>query len=203
MRKPKLRELKEAIKAIFKGPYTVGFPFKPAETFPQFRGAPEFHEQDCMGCTACAQVCPPKAIHVADEVLADPPRRTLVIYYDECIFCGQCELNCPTEKGVTQSTKYDLATLDRSTARNSVEKELVLCEVCGEVVGALEHLKWIAKKLDAKKYTNPTLIMVDEPDYFVARRESARKEGPADRSDMMRILCPKCRREVVLTELWG
>ena len=204
MRKPKLRELKEAIRAFVRGPYTnTDFPAKPAEPVKEFRGAPEFHEEDCVGCTACAQVCPAKAIHVTDDLETEPPVRRLVIHYDECIFCGQCELNCITDKGVTQSNKYDLATFDRAQARNSVEKELVLCEVCGEVVGTLQHLKWIANKLDAKKYTNPTLIMVDEPGYFVARHESKRKGVPPDRSDLMKILCPRCRRATVLRELWG
>ncbi len=204
MRKPKLRELKEALKAVFKGPYTnTDFPAKEAPAIAQFRGAPEFHEEDCLGCTACAQVCPANAIHVQDDLKADPPLRSFTLYYDECIFCGQCELYCPTKKGVVQSNKYDLATFDRKAVTSTVEKELVLCEVCGQVVGALDHLKWIADKLEAKKYTNPALIMVSEPEFYIARHESKRTDVPPGRADVMRILCPECRREMVLRELWG
>jgi len=134
MRKPKLRELAEAVRAFIHGPYTLGFPKEPAPLAEEFRGAPRYHEEDCVGCAACFEVCPANAIHKVDDVTATPPVRRLTIHHDECIFCGQCELYCTTEKGVTQTHDYDLATFDRAEVRETVEKELVLCEVCGEVV---------------------------------------------------------------------
>jgi len=62
MRYPKLRELKEAIRALIKGPYTSRFPFEPHQPYERFRGKPEFRQDDCVGCGACFQVCPAKAI---------------------------------------------------------------------------------------------------------------------------------------------
>ena len=64
MRKPKLRELKEAITAVVKGPYTSTFPFTPLEPAEAFRGQPEYHEEDCIGCGACAEVCPARTIDI-------------------------------------------------------------------------------------------------------------------------------------------
>ncbi len=204
MRKPKLRELAEAVRAFFRGPYTLPFPAEPAPLPEAFRGAPRFHEEDCIGCSACFEVCPANAIHKVDDVTSTPPVRRLTIHHDECIFCGQCELYCTTEKGVTQTHDYDLATFDRTEVRESVEKELVLCEVCGAVVGAKEHLRWIARKLGAKAYANPTLILIAGEDFAPAVKESPRPKGAApDRADLMRVLCPKCRREILVEDLWG
>src|SRR3989304_9649617 len=114
MRKPKLRELGEAVRAFFKGPYTIKYPKEPSAAFEGFRGAPRYHEEDCIGCCACAEVCPALAIKVIDDVKSAPPMRTLELNYGNCIFCGQCELNCTTEKGIILSQEYDLASLDKT-----------------------------------------------------------------------------------------
>lgn len=102
------------------------------------------------------------------------------------------------------TTEYDLACFDRTQAVESVEKELVLCEVCGVVIGAREHLLWVAERLGAKRYANPTLILLADGELGLVSGQPAReRDRPLDRSDTMRILCPKCRRATVLRETWG
>jgi len=66
MKYPKLRELKEAVRALIKGPYTSKFPYKPHVPYERFRGRPKFNTEFCIGCTACAQVCPTGAIQFKD-----------------------------------------------------------------------------------------------------------------------------------------
>ncbi|MFH0763175.1 MAG: 4Fe-4S binding protein, partial [Candidatus Omnitrophota bacterium] len=66
MRYPKLRELKEAITALIKGPYTARFPYEEHKPFKRFRGKPYFYEEDCIGCSACVQVCPSGALEFED-----------------------------------------------------------------------------------------------------------------------------------------
>ena len=204
MRKPKLRELGEAIKAVIRGPATIKFPAEPYEAPDTFRGKPQYSEDDCVGCGACAEVCPSQCIALTDDVEAAPPLRRLTIHTDACIFCGQCELNCTTEKGVKLTTEYNLACFDRATCRESVEKELVLCEVCGAVIGCRDHLLWVAERLGAKRYANPTLILLADGDLGLVGGESHRDPTrPIDRSDTMRVLCNACRRTTVLRETWG
>lgn len=204
MRKPKLRELKEAVRAFIFGPYTTKFPFEPHTPPDGFRGKPEFNEDECIGCGACAEVCPAIAITVIDDIEADPPTRRLELRYDKCVFCGQCELNCTTKEGVKLSKLYDLATLDRSECLESIEHELVGCEVCGQVVGTRRHLQWVARRLGAKAYANPTLILTADKSMKLIESDSGRAGEPVlARSDMMRVMCPTCRRTTVIRELWG
>jgi len=203
MRKPKLRELKEAVRAVLFGPYTTKFPFEPHEPPEGSRGKPEFDEEGCVGCAACAEVCPALAIRYHDDTDADPPTRRFELHYDKCIFCGQCELNCTTKEGVRLTKTWDMATLDRSECVESIAHELILCEVCGAIVGAAKHLQWVAKKLGAKAYANPTLIVTTEGAMRLIDRPSRPGEPTLARSDMMRVMCPACRRTIVIRELWG
>ncbi|HUT62997.1 MAG TPA: 4Fe-4S dicluster domain-containing protein [Anaerolineae bacterium] len=203
MRKPKLRELVEALKVLFvEGPYTAKFPREltiPPETF---RGKPKFDPDVCIGCGACSEVCPSRSIEVIDDVVSG--KRTIKLRYDICNFCGQCHLYCTTENGIDYTTEYDLAALSRSDMVESVEKELAICEMCGNVAGTKDHLRWIAHRLGSLAYGNPTLILssmdsISQMEYIQTRN----KERKTSREDIFRILCPECRRKVYLTEEWG
>jgi len=202
MRKPKLRELGEALKVLFiEGPYTSKFPREPSVPPETFRGKPQYDEEKCIGCGACAQVCPSRAIEVIDDV--ETKKRKLVLRYDICIFCGQCHAYCTTDEGITLSNEYDLATLDRTTTIETVEKDLVTCEMCGSVVATLDHLCWLSNKLGTLAYANPTLILASLTDLSLVETGASRdKEVSPTRSDLLRILCPKCRRNIYLKEEW-
>jgi len=204
VRKPKLRELKEAVRAVIEGPYTTKFPAEPHEPFDGFRGKPTFQEDSCIGCAACAEVCPSLAMQYSDDTTADPPARKFDLHLDKCIFCGQCELNCTTKEGVQLTKEYNLSTLDRSTLRETIEHELVLCEICGAIVGTKKHLLWVAERLGAKAYANPTLIVMADGGMQLVDKGGDRPGEPAlARSDMMRVMCPACRRTTIVRELWG
>jgi hydrogenase-4 component H len=197
MRYPKLRELKEAITALIKGPYTTKYPFKPHIPEKRFRGKPEYFKDGCVGCKACAEVCPTGCIEVKDTPDLKTPLRRLDLHYDSCIFCGQCQAACITQEGIKLSNKFDLAIFDRSEAVESVEKELTLCEGCGCIVGAKDHLLWVAKKLGALAYSSPTSYLATLKELKLAYL-GVQKSEELIRQDRIKILCPKCRREITL-----
>jgi len=201
MKYPKLRELKEAIKALIKGPYTSKFPYQPHKPFERFRGKPEFHQDDCIGCTACAQVCPARAIEFNDEKKSGKAKRILIIHWDLCIFCGQCQANCPTEKGIILSQEFDLATTEnREDLKQEIEKELLLCDGCGEIIAPYEQILWVAKKLGPLTFSNASLMLFYLINLGPALKEKILPKENLEflRSDRIKILCPRCKREAVL-----
>jgi len=204
MRKPKLRELVEAVRAVVAGPYTHPFPAQPSDPPPAYRGKGKFNEDECVGCGACAEICPAGAIEVVDRPEADPTMRAVIRYDDRCVFCGQCQALCTTGKGIECTNEYDLATFDRATCAVEINKELVLCEMCGAVLTTRDHLRWIAEKLGTKRYASPTLILTAERELGLVADEAPRSDDvPTGRSDILRVLCTECRREVLLREVWG
>lgn len=50
---------------------------------------PELHEDDCIGCGTCVQMCPMEALELEDAVA--------VLNEDKCIGCSVCVHNCPEE----------------------------------------------------------------------------------------------------------
>jgi len=203
MKYPKLRELGEAIRALFTGPYTTKFPKVPHVPAKKFRGKPVPDDEWCVGCTACKEVCPTGAIEVHDD--AEKGVRTIIRRYDKCIFCGQCELYCITERGVRLTQEYDLATFDRSTLYVEQQKELLVCDRCGTVIGAKQHILWLIHKLGPLAYSNLPLMLVSQEELKVVEvpREKITMEKPVTRQDMFRILCPKCRHEVLIYDTYA
>jgi ferredoxin len=179
------RILKLAIISFFSRPFTTRFPAVPYEPIPQFRGRPRYHADDCMGCGACAQVCPADAIDLADEMNKEKPVRKLVHHLDTCIQCGQCE-------------RYDYAAFSRTDFEERVEKELLLCECCGEIIAPVDQLRWLARRLGPLAFTNPTLMLVSARELAVVSAGVKITADKTVRAGRVSIQCPKCRRKTSL-----
>ncbi|MBU1694798.1 MAG: 4Fe-4S dicluster domain-containing protein [Verrucomicrobia bacterium] len=189
------RILKQALTALFSRPYTTTFPKTPYEPIPQFRGRPRYNEKECIGCGACAEVCPSKCIDLVDDLGGATPVRRLVQHLDQCIWCGQCERYCPTKEGIKQSTEWDCVGFKREDFEEKVEKELLLCEVCGSVIAPVDQVRWLVKQLGPLAYTNPTVMLVAGRDLaIVDEGVKAEAENPL-RADRLMIQCPRCRRK--------
>jgi hydrogenase-4 component H len=198
MKLPKLRELKEAITAVFSPRFTTRFPKEPCIVPERYRGKPEFDPDNCIGCGACVNVCPTEALTMADYPEKVPPVRIIKQRYDTCIFCGNCQENCTTEKGIKLTNKWDLATLDRNQTIENHQHELQLCEKCGAIIGTKKHLVWLYERLGPLAYTNPSLLLAKNDSLALAQKSSTpHKDQPVpETADFMRILCPNCKCEL-------
>ncbi len=204
MRYPKIRELIEAVKALLSSPYTSNFPYKPFEPAKRFRGKPEYSNEGCIGCKACAEVCIGRVIEVRDVITKDKATRKMILHLDECHYCGQCSTFCTTRDdnppGIKHTTKFDLSSFDRRDMVSTTdEKELALCEACGAVITAKAHLDWLAKKLGPLAFSNPTLFVASLKNMgFSDDLLQNLKEGILQRSDRIKVLCSKCRRSTTI-----
>ena len=203
MKLPKIRELREAITVLIKGPYTSKFPRLPHEPAKRFRGKPEYSNEGCIACTACALVCPARAIEFRDVVTSEKATRKMILHLDECHYCGQCSALCTTRDddppGVHHTTKFDLAGFDRSEMVSTTdEKELALCEICGDVITAKAHLAWVAKKLGPLAFSNPTLFLESLKTMGIAEGVAKSARDYVLRSDRLKVLCAKCRRKATI-----
>jgi hydrogenase-4 component H len=200
---PKIRELIEAVTALIKGPYTSDFPHKEHHPAKRFRGKPEYSNEGCIACTACALVCPMRAIEYRDVVTKEKATRKMILHLDECHYCGQCSALCTTRDddppGIRHTTKFDLAGFDRAQMVSTTdEKELALCEICGDVITAKAHLEWVARKLGPLAFSNPTLFVESLKGMGFAEGVVQAARDYVTRSDRIKVLCAKCRRKATL-----
>ena len=191
------RILKLAFKSLFSRPYTTKFPKVPYEPIKEFRGRPRFDKDECIGCGACAEVCPSKCIDVIDDTSTDPPRRRFVQHLDACICCGQCERYCTSEKGIKMTNEWDFVGFAPEDLEEKTEKELLLCEGCNEVLAPVDQIRWLAKRLGPLAFANPTLMLVSQKDLAVVD-EGVKSEAEGGREGRLSIQCPKCRRKTSL-----
>jgi hydrogenase-4 component H len=194
-----IRILKLALKSLFSRPFTTRFPRGEYEPIQEFRGRPRYTEEDCIGCGACAEVCPAKCIDVVDDVESKPPMRRLVQHFDACICCGQCERYCTTETGITLTNEYDFVGFAPEDFEEKVDKELLLCESCGCIIAPADQIRWIARRLGPLAFTNPTLMLASYKDLAVVDKGVKVETEGAERSQRLNIQCPKCRRKTVFT----
>jgi hydrogenase-4 component H len=199
MKMPKLREIGEALRSLFSKPFTNNFPFEKIVPPDGFRGKPQFYQDDCVGCLACVEVCPARAIDYFDNKANQT--RTLTHHQDKCVYCQQCERACITEKGIRLTKEFDLATYERQKAFTQSIKELVLCESCGEIIAPIDHLKYLSLKVGSLLYANPTLLLARHQELELLEKERA-KHSQHRRAGHLKIICPNCRREMIIKEQW-
>ena len=168
----KITAIKEALKALFK-PATIKYPHGPPSHIPPgIRGLPQFKDDNCIGCGACAVCCSAKAISIEDK----GKTRRISIHYPRCIFCGRCEDICP-EDGIALSDRFELAADDKKEADVSIEFRLVRCKECNAVVSTKEHLAKVKERI----LENIDPRIADEVAADLAKYEN---------------LCVECRRKL-------
>ncbi len=199
MKRPKVRELREALISLFSPAYTTSFPAQPHVPFEKFRGKPVVDDKNCVGCETCANVCPPGAITFSDN--RENGTRVISRDYGKCIFCGQCEEHCITGKGVKLSDKiFDIAGFDRNNFVEYQTKELIICQNCGAVITTKEHMHYLHRKLGPKAFSSVLNLNLLNEKLNLAQGSEVQfaVSEELQRKDMFNILCPNCLRKVLV-----
>jgi len=138
----------------FYAPATKPYPAVKTEVPARYKGRPEYDVDLCVGCGACASVCPTKCISVEDDLITE--KRTLKLNYGICVYCKLCADACPEEKddkkGINFTLEFDMTDYDKETfyACNEVELKICETETCKEVVSTQQLISKVMQVLKEK-----------------------------------------------------
>lgn len=118
-----LKGLKVTLVNLFRRKVTLQYPEEYPKVPPRFRGLhgltvdPETGDDNCIGCQACARICPDRLITLELEKREGHKGRypaRFEIDLNACCFCGLCTEACPTPmKSLVMTREFELASADR------------------------------------------------------------------------------------------
>ena len=95
--------------SLFKKPATMRYPFAKFRMPANFRGAPKFNSDKCIGCMLCIRDCPSQAITITK---IGEKKFEASIDLGRCVYCAQCAETCP-RKVIEITPEFELTQFDR------------------------------------------------------------------------------------------
>jgi NADH-quinone oxidoreductase chain I len=105
-------------------PITVQYPEEKLTLPEAFRGIHQFDSERCMGCGACAKICPNKCIEIQVSITPEGKKKIekYNIYLGRCMFCGLCEEFCIGKDVIKLTKEYEVAGYDKQSLVYDIPK---------------------------------------------------------------------------------
>ena len=139
-----ISELKEAFITLKDKPFSLPKPGKKAPPLPSPHQRMVIHDRKCLGCGACATVCPAQAISLAEN----KKHRTVTIRVANCMYCGLCVEVCP-ESALDLETGDELPALAKDHLHHELKIKLARCEHCRTITGTDKGMAKVFKDIYA------------------------------------------------------
>lgn len=109
---------------------TLPYPAVPHPAPAAFRGLPSMDVDLCVGCGACAHICPARLF----TLTPNDGGISLQADFSRCIYCARCSELCPTG-AIAMTDRFETATGDLATMRVALRLEGASCPSCGRPLG--------------------------------------------------------------------
>jgi len=148
-----LKNLKMTFKRAFTGvEVTRLYPEKIMDLPDAERGLHELDIRECIGCGACARICPNDCIELVPYKSGNPLKNKKMKYpqidYGRCMFCGLCVDDCP-KSCLVMTKKFEISSWNREDLVYGPEDIAVGKYSDEEVLKLTEEAK--AKEAEKKK----------------------------------------------------
>ena len=125
-----ISELKEALVSLATATTGVLKPEPSTPSLPSPQHKMVIYDKKCIGCGACATVCPADAISVVEN----RKYRVITITLAQCIYCGMCVNNCP-ENALSLHPGDELSSPTKDHLHHELKIKLKRCEQCRTMMG--------------------------------------------------------------------
>jgi formate hydrogenlyase subunit 6/NADH:ubiquinone oxidoreductase subunit I len=139
-----ISELKEAFITLKDKTLTIPKSGKTTHPLPSPQQKMMIYDKKCIGCGACATVCPALAISLTEN----KKHRTVTMTVANCIYCGLCITICP-ENALSLGAGDELSSLTKDHLHHELKIKLTRCEHCRTTTGTHKSITKVIKNLFA------------------------------------------------------
>ncbi|SFN35662.1 formate hydrogenlyase subunit 6 [Candidatus Pantoea varia] len=183
--------LKLIKKVLNTGTATLGYPFKPLDLAPNFRGKPHYIAQQCIACGACANACPSNALTMTTS--EDTKTIRWQLFLGRCIFCARCEEVCPTA-AITLSQEFELAVWCKEDLYETADFPVCHCRECGKPYAVQKEIDFALSLLQENAALSDLQISERRVQYETCPTcKKMHGLSPSDRIDIGRHMTTEAR----------
>lgn len=111
------------------------------DIIPEGFGFPSFDTEKCLGCGACANICPQNVIKVIDA----NGKRIIARFSCYCMVCKECADACP-QNAIMIESGFDLKAFLVNEPTPGIEHMLRKCKICGRYFIPTKEIEHVSDK---------------------------------------------------------